>query len=176
MRVYYYYDIPFYREVVKRVSLFALNEVHKQLVIAKRPSTEADPLCTSGFSASMGLPCAHTIRAKLATNQILHLEDFHFHWKLTNPTPATILILLGEPPKPATLELLLASINVTYQQLAPHQQQATHSQLSQLSSQTKEVSTSPAVARTRGRPQGSSNREGPSTRRDPSAFERIGRT
>lgn len=115
MRVYHHYDFLFYREVVKRVSLFALNEVHKQLVIAKRPSTEADPLYTGGFTASMGLPCAHTIRARLATNQILHPKDFHSHWKLTNPTSATIPILLGGPQEPATLEPLLASINATYQ-------------------------------------------------------------
>ncbi|CAG8675038.1 30343_t:CDS:1, partial [Gigaspora margarita] len=71
-------NILFYHEVVTKISLFALQKVHEQLL--KTMSANFDnslSSCTSALNSTIGLPCAHMIKEYLASSQLLNLYDFY---------------------------------------------------------------------------------------------------
>ncbi|CAG8781695.1 8393_t:CDS:1, partial [Racocetra persica] len=76
-------NIPFYAEVVTKVSTFILKKVHEQFLKASNAILE-NPLqpCSGTFKSSMDLPCAHAIKKLLERNQCLQLTDFHQHWRI----------------------------------------------------------------------------------------------
>ena len=57
----------------------ALRKVEAQ---RKRLQQDRIPTCTGVFSATLGLPCAHTIEPLLRQEQPLQLHHFHTHWHL----------------------------------------------------------------------------------------------
>jgi hypothetical protein len=69
--------IPLFKELVTRVSVFALDQLFKQCEIAK-----SDELfvCKGHFMKTMGLPCAHKIRNM--KHEVLHIDDIHPQWRL----------------------------------------------------------------------------------------------
>lgn len=71
------------------VSHEALRKVEAQ---RKRLQQDSLPACTGVFSATLGLPCAHTIQPLLRQNQPLQLQYFHAHWHLQREGNAQLLI------------------------------------------------------------------------------------
>ncbi|CAG8696391.1 10298_t:CDS:2 [Cetraspora pellucida] len=78
-------NIPFYAQLVTKISLFALRKIHEQFLKASR-ATPDNPLgpCNNTFSSYMGLPCAHVIQECFAANKSLNLTDIHQHWWIEN--------------------------------------------------------------------------------------------
>lgn len=72
-------NIDFFKEIVRKVSVFAMKELHKQYEMAKYGTMDSS--CTGHFMSTMGLPCAH----KLSTIAILPLSFIHSQWKLVPP-------------------------------------------------------------------------------------------
>lgn len=68
-----------YGAVFGWISREALRMVEEQ---RKRLSKGNLPPCTSSFTRSQGLPCAHVLKDLQERNQALRLEDFHAHWHL----------------------------------------------------------------------------------------------
>ena len=94
--------------------------MYEQFLKASR-ATQDDPLgpCSGTFSTSMGLPCAHTIREYLVTNQSLNLADIHQHWwieghrlLLQNNSEAKPSMSLLDPKVQRTRERPVGSCNV----------------------------------------------------------------
>jgi hypothetical protein len=190
MRIFHAHNLPFYRNVVRKVSVFALKEVQKQYQKIDKLETN----CSGVFTRTMGLPCAHSIREKHSTNISLQLNDFHELWHLTDTER-----LLQQEQEQATrtestvqeastissqspLVSLFQAVDDMHQVLAPHQQQEVRAALVKLTDNALRLDNPPAQ-RTRGRPRGSSSQQQwptqhiaqfeASTQRDPSLFEVI---
>lgn len=71
------------------VSHEALRKVEAQ---RKRLQQDRLPACTGVFSATLGLPCAHTIEPLLQQAQPLQLHHFHTHWHLQREGNPQLLI------------------------------------------------------------------------------------
>ncbi|GAB0139084.1 putative transposase [Epichloe bromicola] len=71
------------------VSHEALRKVEAQ---RKRLQQDKLPTCTGVFSATLGLPCAHTIEPFLREERPLQLQHFHTHWHLQREGNLQLLI------------------------------------------------------------------------------------
>lgn len=78
-----------YSNVRGWVSHEALRKVEAQ---RKRLQQDRLPTCTGVFSATLGLPCAHTIEPLLREEQPLQLHHFHTHWHLQREGSPQLLI------------------------------------------------------------------------------------
>jgi hypothetical protein len=168
MRVYHCLNVPFYQNVIRKISVFALLQAHKQFRIAKQPLNETVTPCSVTFTSSMGIPCSHAIRSKLAMNETLSVNDFHPQWRIVACSPPSAIDVESEV---SNIEQLLASIASSYDTLPPHQRAETVTQLYHIATQSPDVLSNFQMTATRGRPPGARNREDSSTRRNPSAFE-----
>ena len=169
IRVSHSLNVPLYRNVIRKISQFALLQVHKQLRISKQPLNESDQSrCSSTITSSMGMPCSHAIKIKVARNDALSVDDFHPQWRIDTycPPPA-----VSARSSIEDIEQLLASISKTYETLPQHQQAETINQLHLIARQSPNAPSNFQTTITRGRPSGSRNRIDASTRRHPSAFE-----
>ena len=84
-----------YAQLLGRVSNFALGKLWDQRFRLTQP--ESLPVCTSRFTLSMGLPCAHKIKQRLDEGGVLTLENIHPHWHF-NPLPRPVLMPLVLEP------------------------------------------------------------------------------
>jgi hypothetical protein len=86
---------PFYAPLLSKVSNYALGKLWEQ----RHQLASPDPLppCTGSFINTMGLPCAHEMRSRLADNGTLLLADIHPHWHLLPLIPAVAEPLILEP-------------------------------------------------------------------------------
>ncbi|KAK9681505.1 hypothetical protein RND81_10G007300 [Saponaria officinalis] len=57
IRVPHKYNIPYFKELIYNVSIFALKKLYKQYEMASFGTLK--PVCTGNFVATMGLTCAH---------------------------------------------------------------------------------------------------------------------
>lgn len=82
----YLRNIPFFNNVMAKISLFALNKAKLQYqkvkLEAASPLENALPSCTDTFTSQMGIPCAHTMKRYMASNERLNIEDFDGQWHL----------------------------------------------------------------------------------------------
>ncbi|KAE8214536.1 hypothetical protein CF327_g2091 [Tilletia walkeri] len=91
-----------FAEVRGRISAFALNLAYEQMVIANRFKVFGSAPCTTTFSSSMGISCAHVIESSLTTGAPLSLDFFSKQWMLdaaTEPTPLSQRLIA--PIRPA---------------------------------------------------------------------------
>ncbi|BBN09862.1 hypothetical protein Mp_4g23330 [Marchantia polymorpha subsp. ruderalis] len=158
-------------DVRRKVSHFALKEVEKQVQKARHFGDVVKP-CTETFQRTMGLPCAHAVRDILATPPgRFQMEHFFEHWWLDRPAPAAA----GNGTR--DLVAVMENVAARHDLLPPHQQRLLQDQLEVLSQeQVTAPVQDPPMRRPRGRPRGARGRRAPadnSTRRDPSAFERV---
>nr|KAJ0187711.1 hypothetical protein LSAT_V11C900471790 [Lactuca sativa] len=70
-------DAPVFRELLCRVSHFALKEIHMQY---EKINTGTMTPCTGHFMATMALPCAHKI--KHLEGMTLSLDLVHPQWRI----------------------------------------------------------------------------------------------
>jgi MULE transposase domain len=54
-------------------------------------------ICTGTFFTSMGVPCQHMIKTRLAEGGRIQPTDFHPHWHWYRPPPGSELIVLPRP-------------------------------------------------------------------------------
>jgi hypothetical protein len=96
-----------YRDVVTRVSQFALEKVEgilKRFLPIGAPETKPiPPLCTGSTTRTIGVPCIHIIKAYIDQNRPLSLDQFHPQWSLC---PA------GEAPPLRMQDLILEPVTV----------------------------------------------------------------
>jgi hypothetical protein len=96
-----------YRDVVTRVSLFALEKVEsilkRFLPIGAPKTTPIPPLCTGNTTRTVGVPCIHIIKAYIDQNRPLSLDQFHPQWHIY-PT--------GEAPPLRIQDLVLEPVTV----------------------------------------------------------------
>lgn len=82
---------PIFAEVVHKVSNFALSAVHDHYESATHAT------CTTSFSSTMGLPCAHLVKARILNKMPLLLEDFHENWLISRfPSDPTLEIHVSD--------------------------------------------------------------------------------
>jgi len=78
-RIFHHLDQPFYCNVLRRVSVYALNKIHEQYLKALRmmssDGVESSP-CEDYFSKTMGLPCARRVSEMLAFDRVLALDKY----------------------------------------------------------------------------------------------------
>jgi MULE transposase domain len=74
--LYHCCKVPLFENILCRVSEHALVELYKQYEKVKRGSVH--PVCTGRFTATMGLPCVHT----MANSEVLNLDLVHQQWRI----------------------------------------------------------------------------------------------
>jgi hypothetical protein len=84
-----------YSQLLGRVSNFALGKIDDQRFRLIKPEPLA--LCTSRFTTSMGLPCAHQIQELLKEDRALTLADIHPHWYFHAAPRLEMMPLVLEP-------------------------------------------------------------------------------
>ncbi|KAE8230018.1 hypothetical protein CF326_g4990 [Tilletia indica] len=85
-------SISLFAEVRGKVSAFATNLAYEQMVLANRYRTMGLLPCTTTFTSSMGIPCAHIIAQSLLAGTPLSMAAFNKQWWLDiniEPTPIT---------------------------------------------------------------------------------------
>ena len=175
-----------YNAVRMKISQFALNKAYEQQLLVRYSSQPgSSPLkpCTGAFERVWGIPCCHTISARILLSQSLHLDDFCTQWHLILLPGTGSRTAPNLEPLPATE--LVTKVGEAVAQMAPHQQAAAQIGLSNiLNIATTGVVApgcgvqEPHVYQGKGRPAGSSNKrkhQDSSTRRDPSGFEHAER-
>lgn len=86
-------NIPLFAELIGKVTPYALRKI---LVQYRRLSTLPLPRCSTTFTSSMGMPCAHTIQDRRQRKEDIHLSDVHLHWHFVRPDPtAPVAVELG---------------------------------------------------------------------------------
>lgn len=87
-----------WQDLIGRVTPHALWKMHKQYELVRK-ATKEQPLiaCTGVHTATMGLPCAHQIKARMEEIKgglgRIPIEDVHYHWRFGkghNASTATI--------------------------------------------------------------------------------------
>ncbi|XP_024196958.1 protein FAR1-RELATED SEQUENCE 5 isoform X2 [Rosa chinensis] len=160
--------IPFFKEVINKVSFYALFELQKQYLLANAKDYSSQ--CKGQFSKTMGLPCVHMI--KEINIEVLPLNQIHEQWRIgtrsfTNDHRAS---LDHEDP----FSSLLSEVKEKYEKQPLAQKENTIRQLSQILGASCPLIFKPTLQPHKGRPVGSNKRkETSSTRREPSYFERV---
>ncbi|KAJ3705596.1 hypothetical protein LUZ61_009301 [Rhynchospora tenuis] len=71
-------DIPYFKNLIYRISTFAFKELHEQYMMAKKGTMH--PICTGKFTTTMGIPCAHKMENWRTGS--LSLDQVHPHWRI----------------------------------------------------------------------------------------------
>ncbi|KAL6547501.1 hypothetical protein OROMI_023222 [Orobanche minor] len=157
-------SIPFYREVVSRLSIFALNELEKQFEMLK--TKKMSSVCTGVFKATMGLPCAHMMSSWMG--KAIPITAIHQQWRIDSRD--AIFATGDDDPFNGLLERLA----VKYPQLPILEKKHIQEKLCELVGEDFSLSFEPNVLRGRGRPPiGKKRKAINSTVRDPSQFEVV---
>lgn len=70
-------------KVLTRISTFALLKVFDQWRSVTQETTESPlPTCTTVFSTTLRMPCAHVIKQDIDAGTQLDLDNFHQQWWL----------------------------------------------------------------------------------------------
>jgi hypothetical protein len=75
------FDHNYFKDLIYKVSDFALDKLLQQLKHAEKGGHEEQP-CFAWFTKSWGLPCHHYIRSCLEIKTPILLQDIHEKWKL----------------------------------------------------------------------------------------------
>jgi hypothetical protein len=164
-RIYSNLNIPVFRQVVGKISSFALKVLLEHSQTANSVSA-----CTGAFKRTMGMPCIHDFVQKQRIESSFEITDFHDQWKLQLPESYDTHTL--------DFDILLGEISERFSNSTPQQREAALQALRQVNSALLSTSglLEPAILQqnARGRPTGALNRQPhniSSTRRNPSGFE-----
>ena len=155
--------IPFFEELITHISVYALDQLHKQYELAK--SSKLSIQCKGQFYRTMGLPCAHMIREQ--NFQALQLNSIHDQWRIdTRAFDQGASMDEGDE-----IDVLLSEVKSKYTRMPLTEKDNAKRKLTQFLG-TSPLLLEPNVQPHKGRPLGSKNKkEVSSTKRDPSAFE-----
>ncbi|GKA61621.1 PKS-NRPS hybrid synthetase [Tanacetum coccineum] len=158
-------NIPEFRELLSRVSLFALKEIYKQYI--KKKEGTITP-CTGHFMATMGLPCHHKISSW--QGMTLSMDLVHPHWRIDT------LSLNPEDPSPNDKDNqfanLLSELQCKYEVWPLSKKELATSMITNLLNESDTLFEPTVIQRPRGRPPKAKKKRGvTSTARDPSRFE-----
>lgn len=160
--------IPFFKNLVTHVSVFALNELHKQYELAK--SSNLSSKCKGQFCRTMGPPCVHMIREMNC--EALPLNNIHEQWRIDIRS-----FDQGESLDDGDgIDVLLSELKTKYDTMPLTQKDNTKRQLTQFlgAGASLPLILEPNVQPHKGRPSGSKNKKGSSsTKREPSSFEMM---
>ena len=101
-------------DVIKKISRYALTLARAEY--QKSLKSEYQP-CTKIFTATMGIPCSHTIRIMLENGTNFTVIDFDKYWWLTQPEKVTPVLHEDAP----VLGNLIDRIEERYDQFQLHQ-------------------------------------------------------
>jgi hypothetical protein len=157
---------PVYKNVVTKISKYALFKTHDKFKAQNEEVT-----CTGFFTTTMGLPCPHTLKNLIKSQQFLTMDNFNLHWWIVQRVDASI-------PQQLSSFLItdkLERIGSEFAQYPPHRQMEVNLELDQIiNDDNPTIMSNPLEIITRGRPVGARNRNVENrTSRLPSAFEYV---
>jgi len=89
----------FYYAVKGHITHFGLYKLREQYSIYQRQEEDladrSSTICTGNFFSSFGVPCWHTIKAKLANGDIIQPLDFHPFYHYYRPPPGAAPIVFA---------------------------------------------------------------------------------
>jgi hypothetical protein len=157
---------PVYKNVVTKISKYALFKTHDKFKAQNKEVT-----CTGVFTTTMGLPCPHTLKNLIESQQFLTMDNFNMHWWIVQRFDASI------PQQPSSFLITdkLERIGSEFAQYPPHRQMEVNLELDRIiNDDNPTIMSNPREIITRGRPVGARNRNVENrTRRLPSAFEYV---
>ena len=117
-------DGQFYDQDINKVSRFALMKVYNMVCTGFK---DISAICRGQIKATLGLPCPHQLRARVAAHGTLQLNDFRVQWHLDPPFLLRFPLLHSdqveeEKAPPSGLVTLLNSVAEVYPTLGPNQQ------------------------------------------------------
>ncbi|XP_071696434.1 uncharacterized protein [Rutidosis leptorrhynchoides] len=155
-----------FRELMFNVSKFALKEIYKQYLLLKKGTKTS---CTSHFTKTMGLPCAHVIESLQGTT--LSLELVHPHWRID-----TLSLNPDELSQNDGCESFVNLVNELvskYKVWPEYKKEYATLMLGKLVNE-HDILFDPMIQRSKGRPPKSKRKKGvTSTAREPSKFELV---
>jgi MULE transposase domain len=169
IRVNHELRIPFFSDVVGKISTFILKKVFIEYKSAVNTNVENITSCNNVWTRTFGIPCRHIIKNMISQNLKLSRENFHKHWWLDRNNNEIINNEESNQDLTTCLtRILTESVNwPTY--LKNHFCKGILS----LEDRLKVHLKNPSITQTRGRPSGSNNILDNSTRRELSAFEYV---
>ena len=85
---------PLQRRITSTVQVKVAEQWHiAQTEEARVLNSDASSIWTGNYSRSMGIPCWHTIKARLEAGGRLQPQDFHPHWHWEKPLPSSAPIV-----------------------------------------------------------------------------------
>ncbi|KAE8215912.1 hypothetical protein CF319_g8971 [Tilletia indica] len=107
-------SISLFAEVRGKVSAFAINLAYEQMILANRYRSTTLLPCTSTFTSSMGIPCAHSIETALVSGVPLTMASFQKQWWLDiDINPTSISERLVAPVRPTASSSRIYSLTGT---------------------------------------------------------------
>src|SRR5947209_1843136 len=168
------------RNRISNWALYHALDQHRKVIYAQIEGAEPLGPCSGAFEKTLGIPCRHTIAARLLLNQPLAMDDFIKQWVLQHPAkPSTSTSIIAKHQSLPELATRLTDASTLW---APHQCAAAEVQLTNIIETGGAVASgvkNPLQVVTKGRPKAKSamikrkRDEDVSTRRDPSAFEYV---
>ncbi|XP_071735211.1 PKS-NRPS hybrid synthetase cheA-like [Rutidosis leptorrhynchoides] len=165
-----YCNNPVYRDLLYRVSQFALKEISNQYEKMKKGTMNP---CTGHLMATMGLPCAH--KMKESKENVISLKLIHPQWRID-----TFPLNLEDDRHTEDNEIkafrnLLDELYLKYQEWPRNKKEVASSMITKLVNQS-DTYFEPIIQKLKGRPPKSKKKKGKgitSTARDPSRFEYV---
>jgi hypothetical protein len=81
-----------FNTLIGHITPYALWRAYDQKQLLDRPTLHHQ--CQRSYMNSMGIPCYHIIRDRIAQNQVLYCHDFHPRWFFNRPLESFIQIAL----------------------------------------------------------------------------------
>ena len=161
-----------FKEVIYKVSNFAMDKILKQLQLAEEGSLSDKP-CSRQFTKSWGLPCSHYIRCCLKFGTPILLQDIPKQWLLDkNPMASSSICALAQPIEPLSpRSCLMQKIADTLENGNPRVGSLIARLNHVLDTPEVQVNEPLVVVKKRGRPARSKNKT--SITRDKSHFEYV---
>ncbi|XP_062020172.1 uncharacterized protein LOC133736633 isoform X1 [Rosa rugosa] len=160
--------IPFFKEVINKVSFHALFKLQKQYLLANMKDYSSQ--CKGQFSKTMGLPCVHMI--KEMNIEVLPINLIHKQWRIDTRSFGNDHHASLDHEDP--FSSLISEIKEKYEKQPLMQKENSIRQLSQILGASCPLIFEPTLQPHKGRPVGSNKRkETSSTKREPSYFEVV---
>ncbi|XP_078170434.1 uncharacterized protein LOC144564712 [Carex rostrata] len=163
------YNSSFFKNVVFHVFLYALKELHKQLMKAKLETMSV--VCSGHFTKTMGLPCAHKMNNW--RNEPLILDFIHPQWRIDGRILSAYAVTHNDDHDDG-FGVMLDELCTKYQEWPGFKKDIAREKISELLNQF-DILFEPNARPPKGRPPKLNNKRKAisSTRRDPSSFEFV---
>ena len=85
------------RNRISNWALYHALDQHRKVIYAQIEGAEPLGPCSGAFEKTLGIPCRHTIAARLLLNQPLAMDDFIKQWVLQHPAkPSTSTSIIAK--------------------------------------------------------------------------------